>query len=50
MFERINAQKYRLNLPNHWHIHTAFHVSLLKPYKGDPPSSINKEDSLEFEG
>ena len=33
-----------LNFPTHWHIHNAFHFSLLKPYQGDPPPSSIKED------
>ncbi|MCO5611684.1 hypothetical protein L7F22_065942 [Adiantum nelumboides] len=30
----INKMAYQLKLPNHWLIHNAFHVSVLKPYKG----------------
>ncbi|MCO5557717.1 hypothetical protein L7F22_011288 [Adiantum nelumboides] len=33
----INEMAYQLKLPKHWLIHNAFHVSLLKPYKGEPP-------------
>ena len=33
----INETAYKLKLPNHWQLHNAFHVSLLKPYKGEPP-------------
>ena len=33
----INETAYKLKLPNHWQIHNAFHVSLLNPYKGEPP-------------
>ena len=47
--ERINETSYHLKFPSSWHIHNAFHVSLLKPFKGDPPTKLIKEDPLEFE-
>ena len=40
---------YRIKFPIHWHIHNAFHVSLLKPYKENPPSSPIEEDPPWFE-
>ncbi|MCO5602860.1 hypothetical protein L7F22_056999 [Adiantum nelumboides] len=44
---RINETAYRLKLPANWHIHNAFHVSLLKPFKGDPPKHpVHKEPPL----
>ena len=49
ILERINETSYRLKLLPSWHIHNAFHVSLLKPYKGDPPSEPIEEDPPEFE-
>ncbi|MCO5580537.1 hypothetical protein L7F22_034405 [Adiantum nelumboides] len=45
----INKMAYQLKLPNHWLIHNAFHVSLLKPYKGEPPSEAIMEDPPEVE-
>ncbi|MCO5571487.1 hypothetical protein L7F22_025227 [Adiantum nelumboides] len=41
---------YQLKLPSHWPIHNAFHVSLLKAYKGDPPQEPVLDDPPEFEG
>ncbi|MCO5604146.1 hypothetical protein L7F22_058306 [Adiantum nelumboides] len=45
----INKMAYQLKLPNHWLIHNAFHVSLLKPYKGEPPSEAIMEDPPKVE-
>ncbi|MCO5581212.1 hypothetical protein L7F22_035090 [Adiantum nelumboides] len=46
----INETAYQLKLPSHWPIHNAFHVSLLKAYKGDPPQEPILDDPSEFEG
>ncbi|MCO5555226.1 hypothetical protein L7F22_008770 [Adiantum nelumboides] len=45
----INEMAYQLKLPNHWLIHNAFHVGLLKPYKGKPPKEAIMEDPPEVE-
>ena len=37
IIERVNDLTFRLDLPSTWKIHNAFHVSLLKPFVGDPP-------------
>ena len=49
ILERINETLYRLKLPSSWHIHNAFHVSFLKPYKGYPPLEPIEEDPPKFE-
>ena len=41
---------YRLKLSSTWLIHNAFHVNLLKPYKGEPPKEPVTKKPLEFEG
>ncbi|MCO5581109.1 hypothetical protein L7F22_034985 [Adiantum nelumboides] len=43
----INEMAYQLKFPNHWLIHNAFHLSLLKPYKGEPPKEAITEDPPE---
>ncbi|MCO5565008.1 hypothetical protein L7F22_018678 [Adiantum nelumboides] len=49
MLSRINETVYRLKLPANWHIHNAFHVSLLKPFKGDPPKDPVQEEPPLFD-
>ena len=49
ILERINETAYRLKLPESWKIHNAFHVGLLKPYKGQPPQGPVQEDPPAFE-
>jgi len=39
--EHIGAIAYRLQLPTHSKIHLVFHVSLLTPYKGPTPTTLN---------
>ncbi|MCO5560378.1 hypothetical protein L7F22_013993 [Adiantum nelumboides] len=47
--ERINDVSFRLRLPDTWKIHNAFHVSLLKPFKGDVPNIGEPDDQPEVE-
>ncbi|MCO5573649.1 hypothetical protein L7F22_027421 [Adiantum nelumboides] len=49
MLLRINEMAYRFKLPANWHIHDAFHVSLLKPFKGDPPKDPVQEEPPLFD-
>ncbi|MCO5600246.1 hypothetical protein L7F22_054356 [Adiantum nelumboides] len=47
--ERINDISFRLKLPDTWKIHNAFHVSLLKPFKGDVPDDGEPDEQPEVE-
>ncbi|MCO5611851.1 hypothetical protein L7F22_066110 [Adiantum nelumboides] len=49
ILSRINVTAYKLRLPANWHIHNAFHVSLLKPFKGDPPTEPVQEEPPLFD-
>ena len=44
-----------MDLPHHWKIHNAFHISLLRPFKGpipthpvldEPPDLVDQEEQL----
>ena len=49
ILQAINPTSFRLKLPEHWHIHNAFHVSLLRPYVGPPPDTPVLEDPPEVD-
>ena len=50
ILQRINETSHRLKIPANWHIHNAFfHVSLLKPYKGEPPKEPIQEEPPNFD-
>ena len=49
ILERINETAYRLKLQDSWQIHNAFHLGLLKPYKGQRPTGPAQEDPPAFE-
>ena len=44
----INETAYQLRLPRTWLIHKAFHVGLLKAYKGDPRTKPVTKESPTF--
>uniref|UniRef100_A0A0A8Y3H3 Tf2-1-like SH3-like domain-containing protein n=1 Tax=Arundo donax TaxID=35708 RepID=A0A0A8Y3H3_ARUDO len=39
VLERVNEVAYHPRLPEHARIHDFFHVCVLKPFHGEPPSS-----------
>ncbi|MCO5558852.1 hypothetical protein L7F22_012441 [Adiantum nelumboides] len=47
--EQINDVSFQLKLPDTWKIHNAFHVSLLKPFKGDVPDDGEPNEQPEVE-
>ncbi|MCO5595463.1 hypothetical protein L7F22_049506 [Adiantum nelumboides] len=47
--EQINDVSFRLRLPDTWKIHNAFHVSLLKPFRGDVPDKGEPDEQPEVE-
>ncbi|MCO5552669.1 hypothetical protein L7F22_006185 [Adiantum nelumboides] len=49
IIDRVNDVTFRLDSPPSWKIHNAFHVSLLRPYMGPPPSEPVIEELPEIE-
>ena len=42
----INGVAFHLELPDHWKIHNAFHMSLRKKYQGPKPIKPFQKDQL----
>ncbi|MCO5571806.1 hypothetical protein L7F22_025554 [Adiantum nelumboides] len=49
IIDQVNDVIFRLDLPPSWKIHNAFHVSLLRPYMGPPPSEPVTDELPEIE-
>ena len=49
VIEKMSEVSYRLQLPDSWRIHNAFHVSLLRPFVGEVPTEMVDEPQLEVE-
>ena len=49
ILSKISETAYCLKLPMNWHIRNAFHVSLLKPFKGEPLSQPILDEPPEFD-
>ena len=49
ILQRINTTTYRLKLSANWHVQMSFHVSLLKPYNGEPPKAPIQEEPPDSE-
>ncbi|MCO5606985.1 hypothetical protein L7F22_061176 [Adiantum nelumboides] len=47
--DQVNDATFRLDFPPSWKIHNAFHVSLLRPYMGPPPSEPVTDELPEIE-
>ncbi|MCO5596934.1 hypothetical protein L7F22_051005 [Adiantum nelumboides] len=49
IIERINEVSFRLQLSKTWRIHNAFHVSSLKPIRGEVPEDMIDDEQQEVE-
>lgn len=49
VIDKMSEVSYRLQLPDNWRIHNAFHVSLLRPFVGEVPTEMVDEPQPEVE-